>query len=127
MLTTRLPSDPEARRLLQLHGELGPADRATLLAFAEFLVARGDTPPVEAAGETPPPEIIPRPAQESVVAAMRRLSATYHMLDKGKVLHEASSLMGAHIMHGRAAADVIDDLEALFRRAYDDLLAERQD
>jgi hypothetical protein len=33
---------------------------------------------------------------------------------------ETSSLMTAHIMRGRPAPDVIDDLEALFERYYRD-------
>jgi hypothetical protein len=65
------------------------------------------------------PRDIPRPHSETVVAAMRRLSQTFHMLDTSALLHEASDLMTAHLMQGRPAAEVIDELEAVFRRHYE--------
>jgi hypothetical protein len=40
------------------------------------------------------------------------------MLERGDLLHEASSLMSAHVLQGRAAAQVIDELEDLFARHY---------
>jgi hypothetical protein len=128
VLTTKRPQDAAARRLLELYGQLADVDRASLLAFAEFLATRdaaGAAAPSDS--RPPPPKEIPRPPQESVVAAMRRLSASYHMLDRGVVLHEASALMGAHVMQGRPAAAVIDDLEAVFQRAYDRLLEQSED
>jgi HAMP domain-containing protein len=114
---------PAQRRLVQLYQRLSETDRATLTAFAEFLAARA----TDIAGEAAPvePLEIPRPADESVIAAIRRLSRTYHMLDKGAVLHETSGLMSAHILQGRAAAEVIDELEALFQRHYMQLRAAR--
>lgn len=128
MLTTKRPQDAATRRLLELYGQLADGDRASLLAFAEFLVTRDAAGAEPATHARPPrPKDIPRPQQESVVAAMRRLSASYHMLDRGVVLHEASALMGAHVMQGRPAAEVIDDLEAVFQRAYDRLLEKSED
>lgn len=99
-------------RLIQLFNRLPAAERETLLAFAEFLVARSGVP-VDVT-----PKSIERPVQESVVAAIKRLSASYHMLDRSKMLHETSGLMSEHLMQGRAAAEVIDELEDLFRRHY---------
>ena len=116
---TQLPSQQlgaEQRRLLKLFGALGPGDKASLLAFAEFLNTRGseqDEPVVPQQ-----PNVAPRPEQESVVAAMRRLSAGYPMLDKSVILHEAAGLMAAHTLQGRPAVEVIDELEGLFGRAY---------
>ena len=104
------------RRLRSLFTALDHDDQETLLAFAEFLVTRQKA---QAPKELPEPTSIPRPAKESVVGAIKRLSATYPMLDKGRVLNETSNLMTQHIMHGRAAADVIDELEALFGRHYE--------
>ncbi|MBK1701330.1 hypothetical protein CKO41_11600 [Thiococcus pfennigii] len=104
----------DERRLLKLFRALEAADRETLLAFAAFLAAREPSAPAAARA----PEPLARPAQESVVAAIRRLSQTYPMLERGPLLGEASSLMSAHLLQGRAAADVIDELEALFARYY---------
>jgi hypothetical protein len=41
------------------------------------------------------------------------------MLDKSDLLHEASELMTTHLMQGRPAAEVIDELEVVFRRHYE--------
>ena len=110
--------DTDQRRLLTCFAKLGESDRETLLAFADFLVARSPSEDNTAAETPQQPKEIPRPKKESVVAAIRRLSETYYMLDRGELLTEASSLMSAHIMHGRAAAEVIDDLEAMFSTYY---------
>jgi hypothetical protein len=117
----RIPTlTAEQRRLLDLYATLGERDRQTLLAFAEFLAGRGDeaVPAEEPATEPAEPKLIPRPEEESVVAAIRRLSESYHMLDRALLLNETSSLMTAHVVRGRAAVEVIDDLEDLFAKHY---------
>ncbi len=103
------------REILALYRRLPEDKRRVLLDFAEFLAARGAT-------ETAPPSRkveLPRPETESVVAAMRRLTASYPMLDKAVLLDAAASLMGAHVLEGRPATDVIDELEKLFRERYE--------
>ena len=109
---------PAQQRLLKLFRQLSRTDQEGLLSYAEFLLQRG-AGEAAASGEEQLPKEIPRPRSETVVAAMRRLSQTYHMLDKDVLLHEASDLMSAHLMQGRPAAEVIDDLEAVFRRHYE--------
>lgn len=104
-------------RLIEIYRRLGNAERDTLLAFAEFLAQRAGSVVVEEAPPQPTP--LPRPAQESVVAAIKRLSASYHMVDRSKLLHETSALMSQHLMQGRAAEEVIDELEILFLRYYE--------
>lgn len=108
----------DEKRLLSLFGRLPEPDRGSLLAFAEFLAARSgaDLPPE-------PPRDIPRPERESVIAAVKRLSATYPMVDRAKVLHETSALMSQHLLQGREAVEVIDELERLFKRHYERILA----
>ncbi len=110
----------EQRRLLELYANLGEQDRQTLFAFAEFLTGRADeaAPAEEQATEPAEPKLIPRPEQESVVGAIRRLSESYHMLDRSLLLNETSSLMTAHVVRGRAAVEVIDELEELFQQHY---------
>lgn len=115
------PASPEERRLTRLYRSLGDADRHTLMAFAEFLT-RGERPaPAPAPPRDPTP--LPRPEGETVIAAIRRLSLTYSMLDRAPMLHETSALMSAHVLQGRNAAEVIDALEALFERQYQDYRA----
>lgn len=110
----------EQRRLLDHFASLGEQDRQTLLAFAEFLAGRGDEamPADGLVAEPAEPKPIPRPEEESVVAAIRRLSESYYMLDRALLLNDTSSLMTAHVVRGRAAVEVIDDLENLFAKHY---------
>ena len=109
----------EERRLKKLYSRLGEADRSSLLAFAEFLVDRMDRESSPAGSASPrQPNPIARPEKESVVGAIKRLARTYEMLDRADMLNETSSLMTAHVMHGRAAKDVIDDLEQVFAEHY---------
>ena len=106
--------DKRQQRLLKCYTALPPDDQQSLLAFADFLVSRA---PAAAAlpGE---PLDMPRPDSESVVAAMRRLTATYHMMDTEPLLNDASVLMGAHLMQGKPSADVVDELQLLFEQAF---------
>jgi hypothetical protein len=104
------------KRLLELYEGLPEAERKSLLDFAEFLAERAAplAPPVPQE-----PLDIPRPEEETVVAAMKRLRETYPMIDHSKLLHEASGLMAEHMMQGRPAPEVIDELEQLFLRHYE--------
>ncbi len=117
---------PIEKKLLKLFNRLDVPERDMILGFAEYLATRaGETvKPVQA---VPQPLDVPRPEQESVVAAIKRLSSTYHMLDDPRLLNEASVLMSQHVMQGREAEHVIDDLQALFNKFYEQLLAEFDD
>lgn len=109
------------KKLLSFCRQLGPSDQEMLMAFAEFLANRKEeTAPTET---IPEPEPIPRPDSESVVAAIKRLTATYPMLDKPQLLNETSALMTKHVMQGMDVVEVVDELEALFQRFYQDLVA----
>lgn len=109
----------DERRLLKRLRALGPAERETLLAFADFLSARAK-PSSHAPAVAREPRPALRPEQESVVGAIKRLSQSYDMLERDVLLHETSALMSAHVLQGRPASDVIDELEALFARHYHD-------
>ena len=109
------------KRLLRWFSDLNGEGRAHLLAFAEFLHGRHS----KAEPVISEPLAIPRPVEESVVKSIRRLAATYPMLDNSKMLHETSMMMSQHVMQGRPAAEVIDDLELLFRRHFERWSEER--
>lgn len=115
----------DQRRLLDLYGRLDNQSRETLLAFAEFLSLResGDGAPLEQ--PLLKPELIERPQQESVVKAIKRLSATYHMLERERLLDQTSSLMMSHVLQGRDAVSIIDELELIFREHYQRYLENR--
>jgi hypothetical protein len=119
MMTTPGGAREEERQLTRIFRSLGREDRGALLRFAAFLAANG-----EAGGEEQQPllepEHLPRPAKESVVGAIKRLSYSYHMLDRSAMLNDTSTLMAAHVLNGRPAREVIDELEALFARYYAD-------
>lgn len=117
--------DAAEQQLIRIFRRLDAADRATLYAFGEFLAQRGGAvvapPPAPAAAEPgaiPDPEPIERPASETVVGALKRLSRTYPMLDKSLMLSATSDLVAKHILQGTEAAGAIDALEEIFREHY---------
>lgn len=109
---------PEERRLLRAFRALPASRQEGLLDYADYLVERAN--PEEDAVPTQPLDI-PRPEKESVVKAIKRLRQTYPMIDRAKILHETSGLMTQHLVHGKTAPEVIDELESLFRRHYEAL------
>ena len=116
----------QAEAILSVLEQLSAADKAAVHSFAEFLAQRAgrETQPQRAAPvpvAVPSPEAIPRPDNEKVVAAVKRLSKTYFMLDKTKMLGVTSDLVIQHIVQGRDAAEVIDELERVFETYYREL------
>ena len=107
-------------RLHTLYQSLDSEDKQTLITFAEFLQQRSSLKKESRPQQLQLPGEMQRPQQESVVAAIRRLSGCYPMLEKETLLHETSDLMSSHILKGRAATDVIDDLEVLFSSRYEE-------
>ena len=105
------------KQLLNLYRDLPPAVRSNLLDYAVFLAER--YPPQTQVAQDPIE--IPRPTEESVIAAVKRLSATYPMLNKDTMLHETSALVAQHLIQGRDAMEVIDELEEIFRQRYQSL------
>jgi len=106
--------DKKNKELTALFGKLEKDGQQQLLEFARFLVERQAPQEIIIAE----PVHIERPQEETVVGAMKRLSCTYPMLDKQHLFNEASALMAEHMLQGRAAADVIDQLEEVFLRHY---------
>ena len=126
----------QEQTLLDLFTKLTEQDAQTLLRFAEFLATREagavsvavtESVSVEvttASVSIPQPEKIERPEQERVVDALKRLSATYPMLEKKSLLDKASELVAQHVMFGKPAKQVIDETEAIFAAAYEKFVAE---
>ena len=109
----------EERQLRAVLEALTDAEVVSVLDFAQYLRDRRRT------AQKPSTEIveIPRPEDESVIAAIRRLTQTYPTLDRGTVFNEASSLMTRHVVQGESREDTIDRLEALFQSRYTSLQA----
>jgi len=114
---------PAEKKLLKYYSKLTPEQRVTLLQFAEFLSEKASTD-YTAPEDIPEPQLKERPAEETVVAAIKRLTASYPMLERDKLFNETSTLMTRHVMQGEAAAIVIDELELLFQRKYQQMLDE---
>ena len=108
----------EQRKLLDCYKNLSLTDQSSLVAFAEFLAHRS-TPEIEASQIPAKLDIIPRPADESVPKAIKRLAKSYPMLDDVELLHRCSALMSEHILQGRASCEVIDELELLYQQSYE--------
>jgi len=116
MLPPKKKPTSSVSQLSAVFEQLSTDRQQSLYDFAQFLLLQQGGPKASAVSQTPLD--IPRPDAESVVAAIKRLAKTYLMLNREALLHDASILMSAHVMQGRAANDVIDDLQALFESAY---------
>jgi len=109
---------PQQRQLLAYYDELDAQGRETLVAFAQFLVARAEGDVATEESVVHEPKSIERPEKESVVKAIKRLTETYYMLERERLLDQTSSLMMSHVMQGRDAVSVIDELEIIFSEHY---------
>ncbi|ALG67039.2 hypothetical protein [Beggiatoa leptomitoformis] len=108
-------SQSVAQRLSDILITLPEAEQKNVLAFAEFLHARVRA---EHPLTLPLPELLEPPQGESVVAAIKRLSRSYAMLDKTKMLGQTAELMTQHVVYGRTAEEIIPLLETLFMQHY---------
>lgn len=119
-------TDELKNRLISILESLPSLQAAQLLEFAEFLNQRH----AEAVDEIPEPVDIldtlepvdiPRPEEESVPKAIKRLAETYPMLNRRTLLDETGTYMTQHVMERRPAKEVIDDLEDMFRKHYENI------
>lgn len=108
--------------LISLYEQLDDERKRSLSDFANYLLEQGGP----AIKDIPEPDEIPRPAEETVVGAIKRLKVKYHMIESMSVFSAASSLMTEHMMNGRDAVEVIDEMEALFEDAYQKLVQDNQ-
>jgi hypothetical protein len=110
----------DAKALTDLFNTLDEERQQSLFDYAEFLQSRGGL----VKQEISEPVDIPRPDSESVVGAIKRLKQTYPMIDSMEVFAVASNLMTDHMIKGRDAEEVINEIEALFEDTYNKLLRE---
>jgi len=101
------------RELNVLMSRLGDEHQQAVVDYATFLVQQYNMQtPVEGGLE---PEAIVRPERETVITAIKRLKKTNYMLDSDELLDGISSLMGQHILPGREASEVINQLQSMFQ------------
>ncbi len=111
-----------ARSLADIFDELPEKDQNTLFEFAEFLKSRAP----ERSPEITQPLNIPRPSEESVVGAIKRLKQNYPMVSQKALLNKTSEFMMQHMMHGKPAVEVIDELEIMFEVHYKENFGETE-
>ena len=105
------------RRILELYDTLNTQGQSQLQSYAEYLCAQPENRDIEKES-TQQPKFISAPESESVIAAIRRLSNSYFMLERSTLLNTTSIFMAQHVMQGRSAIDVIKDLEINFATEY---------
>ena len=115
-------AENDSIRLSAIFDTLNEDRKKTLLEFAEFLEAKGDLVTREMA----PVVTIEKPKGETVVGAIKRLKLSYPMIESMSVFTASSSLMTEHMINGREAMEVIDDMEKIFEEAYQALLQENK-
>ncbi len=108
----------DAKALADLFKTLDKDRQKSLFDYAEFLQSKGGIVKQEIAE----PVDVPRTENETVVGAIKRLKQTYPMIDSMEVFAVASNLMTDHMVKGRDAEEVINEIEALFDDTYKKLL-----
>jgi hypothetical protein len=101
----------EEERLLHWFSRLDAVGRRSLLDYAEFLASRPRAAP-------PAAEPVPRPQQESVTQAIKRLNRSYPMLKRHRLMPRVEQLLAQHMIEDRPGPEVIDELEAYFAAEY---------
>ncbi len=113
----------EKQQLIQLFEGLDQKGRDSLLDYADFLFTKNQkNVPAQDKNIKQQPLHHPRPAEESVLAAVKRLRASYFMIDTDGMINQTSSLVTQFMLQGRPAPEVIDDLEQLFNEHYQNYL-----
>ncbi len=110
----------DAKALTDLFNTLDKDRQQSLFDYAEFLQSRGGIVP-QNIGD---PVDVARAENETVVGAIKRLKQTYPMIDSMEVFAIASNLMTDHMVKGRDAEEVINEIEALFEDTYNKILKE---
>ena len=110
----------DQKALLDIFNSLDENQQQSLLDFAEFLQSKANIQ----RRQVIEPIAIPRPENETVVGAIKRLKQSYPMIDSMEVFAVASNLMTDHMVKGRDAEEVINEIEALFEDTYQKILRE---
>ena len=103
-----------------IFSQLDSAAQQNVLRFAEFLLEKQQVDEIDSAVNSfSLPLSIEPVAGESVVAALRRLTHSYNMLDSRALLARAVDIMNGFVLQGRDRVIVIRELETLFQREYE--------
>lgn len=107
----------DEKEILNLFKSLSEEDKTSIKSYLEFLsqktIKKAETPAT--------PLNIPRPENETVVGAIKRLKKTYPMLESTKLLNHASEILTSHLLKGKKKEDAIVELEEYFQKSFDEL------
>lgn len=112
------------KRILAALERLSEDKQQQLVDYAEFLVGRSGGDPLAEAGAPaePEPPKEPQPVEpdpdEGPVKAIKRLRATYPMLDATKLLDETTNIMSKRYLQDKPEGEVIEELEEVFEQHY---------
>ncbi len=108
-------------RLNEIINTLPKKHASQLLDYAEFLFQRHGEDRTNLSKCD-----IERPAAESVVRAIQRLTRTYPMLEPSSLLTETSEILSQNMVGGKSVDESIDKLEQLFQNCYTALQASKK-
>ena len=111
-----------ATNLAGIYDMLPEQDQKALFDFAEFLKSRA--PEIEP--QVMVPLDIPRPENESVIAAIKRLNKTYPMIKRSSLLHETSNFMMQQVVAGKAGTEVTDQMENMFNEKFQQMTGDTE-
>lgn len=114
----------DKRRLVKLFDGMNDQYKNSLLDYASYLAQQSSKSPADISEEQEKlqPLETTRPDNENIVNAIKRLRASFFMLNTDDLLNETSALMGQFMIHGREAEEVIDELEEVFQKHYQSYL-----
>ena len=104
----------DGKALVDLFNTLDQDLQQSLFDYAEFLQSKASA----GSRQIIEPIDIPRPDNETVVGAIKRMKQAYPMIDSMEVFAVASNLMTDHMVQGRDAEEVSNEIEALFEDTY---------
>lgn len=103
-------------KLLKNFRQLDDARQQACLDYVMFLTSqqnKENTPVLQQPIESPKAE------NETVIGAIKRLSDSYPMLERDKMLEPVNQLMNEHLLHGKDTLSVIEQIELLFKQQYE--------
>lgn len=117
------------KRVLAALERLPEDQQRQLVDYAEFLVGRSGGDPLAGVGqsaaaepaepaEPQAPEPVEPEPDEGPVKAIKRLRATYPMLEAKDLLDETTTIMSKRYLQGKPEGEVIEELEETFERHY---------
>ncbi len=107
------------KKIALIFAKLDAQGQSSLLDFAEYLLAKSSPEEqVSTVRGLLSPTFEVAPESETVIAALKRMRRVYPMLDTGDLFNEASSLVTSNLMGGRPTKEVIDEIESLFDKYY---------